>query len=67
MSRGTVTCCHNCPDRVLGCHSTCDRYIKAVEANNIKKEKEKAMRNPIVYKSSYLGAGSLDSKRYRQK
>lgn len=22
-----ITCCLNCPDRVVGCHSTCQKYI----------------------------------------
>lgn len=28
-SRYSITCCKDCPDRYPGCHSKCDKYIKA--------------------------------------
>ena len=43
-----ITCCKNCPDRKLGCHDECDRYIsetiKQYEIN-----KEKARRTRLAY------------------
>lgn len=28
-----ITCCRNCSERHIGCHSACQRYIKEAEAN----------------------------------
>lgn len=25
---GKITCCYKCPDREIGCHSTCQDYIQ---------------------------------------
>jgi hypothetical protein len=37
--------CKDCPDRVLGCHSECGRYLAYVEAL----EKIKQVRNGILH------------------
>lgn len=31
-----ITCCKDCPDRTIepNCHSTCERYIKAIEEHH---------------------------------
>ena len=42
--------CHGCTDRVVGCHSTCERYGKEVEDN----EKIKAARNADADCRAYL-------------
>lgn len=40
-SSKSITCCYNCNKREIGCHSTCETYIKAKE----KYEAEKAAYN----------------------
>lgn len=25
--RRTISCCYDCPDRILHCHSTCEKYL----------------------------------------
>lgn len=37
--------CKNCPDRYVGCHSICEKYLKEVEENKRLKEKERDRRN----------------------
>lgn len=34
-----VTCCHDCQEREIGCHSTCKKYIE--ENEQYLKEREK--------------------------
>lgn len=36
-----IKCCKDCPDRVVGCHSTCEKYINEKNAVDIQKQKEK--------------------------
>lgn len=39
------TCCYNCPDRTLTCHTDCELYAmyqKDVQARNDNRRKEKA-------------------------
>ena len=33
-----VTVCKDCSDRKVGCHGTCERYLKAVKQNNYERE-----------------------------
>jgi hypothetical protein len=40
--RRTVSCCKDCPDRVLHCHSTCERYI--LEQEEYQKKKAEVMK-----------------------
>lgn len=35
---GTIKCCKLCPDRYVGCHAECERYIQ--EHEQITKERE---------------------------
>lgn len=49
--------CRNCADRAVGCHGVCKDYVEAVEANKLRKEQEKAMRNLIISESSFTGSG----------
>lgn len=42
--RRTVSCCHNCPDRILHCHSTCEKY---------KAEKEEYLKEKADFKKKY--------------
>lgn len=50
-----VTCCHDCQEREVGCHSTCKKYIEENEQylrerERIKTEKNKeaAIREVII-------------------
>ena len=29
-----IQCCRNCPDRSVGCHSTCEKYISEKAAHD---------------------------------
>lgn len=40
-----VTCCHNCQEREIGCHSTCKKYIEENEQYLREREKIKAEKN----------------------
>lgn len=41
----TIQCCHNCPDRVVGCHSTCERYKEQKASwNKIRAEEKEQQR-----------------------
>ena len=45
-----VTCCHDCQEREVGCHSTCKKYIEEneqylKEREKIKTEKKQRSRN----------------------
>ena len=36
-----VTCCKDCQDRAINCHSTCEKYKLEVEKNRIDKEQKR--------------------------
>lgn len=40
----TIKCCQDCKNRHLGCHGTCQNYIKAKAENEQKKLKAKIRR-----------------------
>lgn len=40
-----VTCCHDCQEREIGCHSTCKKYIEETEMHLMEREKIKAEKN----------------------
>lgn len=40
-----VTCCHDCQEREVGCHSTCKKYIEENEQYLKEREKIKAEKN----------------------
>lgn len=46
-----ITCCYGCKDRVVGCHSTCEKYInEKAEKDNIKK---KELKDTMIDQSLY--------------
>lgn len=49
-----ITCCFGCSERVLGCHSTCQKYIKE------KEEHRKASHEKFLYEVS-IRAGMKES------
>lgn len=55
--------CRNCADRTLGCHGVCQDYIKAVEENKLRKEHDKATRNPIIREGSFTGDSGFRKRR----
>ena len=36
-----ITCCKDCQDRAINCHSTCEKYKLEVEKNRIDKEQKR--------------------------
>lgn len=36
-----ITCCKDCQDRTINCHSTCEKYKLEVEKNRIKREQKR--------------------------
>lgn len=40
--RRTISCCYECPDRKLHCHSTCEKYI--TEQKEYQEVKEAVMK-----------------------
>ena len=39
-----ITVCKECPERTVGCHSTCERYKAEVEENRKENERRRAKR-----------------------
>lgn len=66
-----ITCCKNCNDRKLGCHSSCKKYIEEkknteLDKQNIRRERESFLKS--YYKSyrmyeDYSGKRALEEKR----
>ena len=54
-----VTCCHDCQEREVGCHSTCKKYIEENEAYVNEREEIKAKR----HKESVILSAIIDGKR----
>lgn len=42
-------CCKDCPDRVVGCHSACDRYILAKQKHDRLMKEYKKVTKPSWY------------------
>lgn len=38
--RSTIKCCENCTERYVGCHATCEEYIR--QKNEFEEKKQKA-------------------------
>lgn len=48
-------CCKDCPDRVVGCHSACDRYILAKQKHDrLMKEYKKGNEAELVRLQRYF-------------
>lgn len=61
--------CRNCKDRVLGCHSTCERYKEFAEINEQRKEeirKDKEVNN-VIKGYNKAKASGLKTSAYRKK
>lgn len=46
--------CKDCPDRAIGCHSSCERYIK--QAEQLRKENER------IYQEKQCDQAQVDRK-----
>lgn len=46
-----ITCCKDCKTRAIGCHATCESYIKEKEANKREKDLYKPDHMMDMYKS----------------
>lgn len=52
-----IKCCHECPNRHVGCHSTCEIYIKeraALDEHNRQRNAANEISN-AVFKTQYNG------------
>ena len=52
-------CQRECPDRKLGCHSSCEKYIKFRKELDVLKNKEKTRINNIIV------SNELSKRRYK--
>ena len=46
------SCCYKCPKRIVGCHATCDDYLKEKRLNEERNEqirKQKAARHDFSF------------------
>lgn len=41
----SISVCKDCPDRQIGCHATCDRYIEESEQNRKKREENQKQKD----------------------
>lgn len=61
-----VTCCKDCQDRAINCHSTCEKYKLKVEQNRIDKEQKRKFNEGYVsvveYKRNHYKA--IDRRNY---
>lgn len=55
-----VTCCKDCQDRAINCHSTCEKYKLEVEKNRIDKEQKRKFNEGhvavVAYKRNHYKA-----------
>ena len=55
-----VTCCKDCQERAINCHSTCEKYRKEVEQNRIDKEQKRKFNEGhvavVAYKRNHYKA-----------
>lgn len=63
----TINCCNKCPDRKIGCHATCEKYIQAKANYEAAKAYDKAHRPPKLCNYDFDEIGHANSKRYRKK
>lgn len=61
--------CKGCPDRVVGCHSTCTKYTeyrKQQDAEN-KAYKKAICEHPVLRKGSWTGDSIFGKGRYKKR
>ena len=55
-----VTCCKDCQERAINCHSTCEKYKLEVEKNRIDKEQKRKFNEGhvavVAYKRNHYKA-----------
>lgn len=56
--------CHNCCDRVLGCHGVCKGYAEAKAKNEIRKAETRKNMNPLITQGQFVG--NATSKKFRK-
>lgn len=62
----SITCCYKCPDREVGCHSTCDEYLSQKQANEELRRRERKDREAAEYRLNTNGT-QWTHKRNRKK
>ena len=62
-----IRCCYGCEERKVGCHSTCERYLKEKEElDSIREEKYKRQERSNLIWDTYL-QGLKNMKNFRAK
>jgi hypothetical protein len=56
-----TNCCYHCPNRKVGCHSTCEKYLAFLKENEIAKAKERQEASFNLY------ARQIKYKEYKRK
>ena len=55
-----VTCCKDCQDRAINCHSTCEKYLREVEQNLRDREQKRKFNeghvSVVAYKRNHYKA-----------
>lgn len=54
-------CKKDCPDRSMGCHAKCEKYIEAKEKNEAKKAAFRAKRDAEMEVNSYIARHVSDA------
>lgn len=58
-----MACCKDCTERVLGCHSTCERYINECE----ERERLKQMQKGYQHKDKWIKCPRSPLSKYSHK
>lgn len=58
-----ITCCLNCQDRQVGCHSSCARYICEKELHERERAKMAVIRNGACAATEILARGARKAQR----
>lgn len=66
MISSTIKCCYNCPDRVVGCHGTCEKYLTEKTEYEQRKAEFNKYREAKQYSYQLVGK-SLSDRAKRQR
>lgn len=62
-----MKCCFNCEDRQVGCHSECERYLKAKAERDEEREKRRSEKNAYYDMECYVVNKSYKRMKNRRK
>ena len=56
----TIKCCKNCKDRIVGCHSICEKYIKEKEEiERVREQHARDIDSKVIYTKTRRLRGHL--------